>query len=70
VKPALEHAHACRPDVDIPAYHDAPRDNLWRPTEPLSQALEDDNPASMTDSRGHREPACFDTSLNIARGER
>jgi hypothetical protein len=65
VKRALEHAHAYRPDVYIPAHHDAPRDNLWRPTEPLFQALKDDNPAIVTVSRSYREPVCFDTRNNI-----
>src|SRR5262249_12701435 len=56
VPAALEHARTYRPDVYIPAHHDAPFNNLWRPTEPLFQALKADNPEIVTVSRGHREP--------------
>ena len=44
VQQALEHARTYRPDVYIPAHHDAAFNNLWRPTEPLFQALKDENP--------------------------
>ena len=58
---ALEHVHTYRPDVFIPAHHDAALNELWRPTEPIFQALKDDNPGLTTISRGYREPICFDT---------
>jgi len=65
---ALEHARSYRPDVYIPAHHDAPFNGLWRATEPLFQALKDDNPRIVTVSRGYREPVCFNTEHNISRG--
>jgi L-ascorbate metabolism protein UlaG (beta-lactamase superfamily) len=67
---ALEHVRLYRPDVYMPAHHDAPlggRRSLWRATEPVMQALKDDNPNLVTVSRGYREPVCFNTDLNIAR---
>jgi L-ascorbate metabolism protein UlaG (beta-lactamase superfamily) len=64
---ALEHARTYKPDVFIPGHHDAPFNGLWRATEPLFQALKDDNPNIVTISRGYREPICFDTEYNIAR---
>lgn len=63
---ALEHVRAYKPDVFIPGHHDAPFNGLWRATEPLFQALKDDNPNIVTISRGYREPICFDTEHNIA----
>jgi hypothetical protein len=65
VKQALEHARTYRPDVYIPGHHDGSYNNLWRATEPLFQALKDDNPAIITVSRSYREPVCFDTRNNI-----
>ena len=65
VKQALEHARTYKPDVYIPGHHDGSYNNLWRATEPLFQALKDDNPAMITVSRGYREPICFDTRNNI-----
>ena len=41
---ALGHVHAYKPDVYMPAHHDGPYNNLWRATEPLFQAVKDDNP--------------------------
>jgi L-ascorbate metabolism protein UlaG (beta-lactamase superfamily) len=70
VKQALEHARTYRPDVYIPGHHDGSYNNLWRPTEPLFQALKDDNPAIITVSRSYREPVCFDTENNIQRKAR
>jgi L-ascorbate metabolism protein UlaG (beta-lactamase superfamily) len=58
---ALEHIRAYHPDVFIPAHHDAALNELWRPTEPVFQALKAENPALITVSRGYREPMCFDT---------
>ena len=37
-----------------------------RATEPLFQALKDDNPNLVTVSRGYREPVCFNTDANVA----
>jgi len=62
---ALEHIHTYRPDVYIPGHHDAPFNGLWRATEPLFQAVKDDNPNIITVSRAYREPICFDTENNI-----
>lgn len=67
---ALEHMRAYRPDVYIPSHHDAAFNNLWRATEPLFQALKDENPNIVTVSRGYREPVCFDTEYNIERRQR
>ena len=64
---ALEHMRAYKPNVYIPSHHDAPFNGLWRATEPLFQALKDENPNIITVSRGYREPICFDTENNIQR---
>jgi L-ascorbate metabolism protein UlaG (beta-lactamase superfamily) len=69
VPQALEHARTYRPDVYIPSHHDGPLNGLWRPTEPLFQALKDDRPGIVTVSRGYREPVCFDTENNIQKRE-
>jgi L-ascorbate metabolism protein UlaG (beta-lactamase superfamily) len=68
VEQALEHVRAYRPDVYIPAHHDAPFNNLWRATDPLFQAVRDDNPNIVTVSRGYRQPICFNTEINISKG--
>src|SRR5215475_5665051 len=67
VTQALEHVRTYKPDVYIPAHHDAPFNNLWRSTEPLFQAVKDDNPRIVTVSKGYREPTCFNTEHNISR---
>lgn len=67
VPQALEHVRTYRPDVYIPAHHDAAYNNLWRATEPLFQAVKDENPDIVTASRGYREPTCFNTDYNISR---
>ena len=64
---ALEHMRAYRPDVYIPAHHDASYNNLWRATEPLFNALKNENPNLVTISKGYREPVCFNTEYNIER---
>jgi hypothetical protein len=67
----LEHMRLYKPEVYMPAHHDAPiggRRSLWRATEPLFQALKDDNPNLVTVSRGYREPVCFNTDANVAHG--
>jgi len=64
---ALEHVRAYKPDVYIPAHHDAAYNNLWRATEPLFQAVKDESPNIVTVSKGYREPVCFNTDHNISR---
>jgi L-ascorbate metabolism protein UlaG (beta-lactamase superfamily) len=72
VKLALEHARTYRPDVIMPAHHDAPVTSghvaQWRATEPLFQAMKDENPDIVTVSKQYREPVCFNTEMNIQRG--
>ncbi len=67
VDQALEHMRAYKPDVYIPAHHDGALNNLWRPTEPLFQAMKAENPRLVTVSRGYREPVCFNTEVNRQR---
>ena len=69
VERALEHMRAYRPDVFMPAHHDGPYNDLWRATEPLFQAMKEENPQLVTVSRVYREPVCFNTANNIARGQ-
>lgn len=64
---ALEHMRAYRPTVYIPNHHDASFNTLWRATEPLFQAMKDENPKLITVSKGYREPVCFDTAYNLQR---
>jgi len=56
--------------VYIPGHHDAPLNGLWRATEPLFQAIKDENPNIITVSRAYREPICFDTENNIQSKQR
>jgi L-ascorbate metabolism protein UlaG (beta-lactamase superfamily) len=63
---ALEYMRTYKPDVYIPAHHDGSIDELWRATEPLFQALKDENPKIVTISRAYREPSCFDTTSRTA----
>jgi L-ascorbate metabolism protein UlaG (beta-lactamase superfamily) len=70
---ALEHVRLYKPDVMMPAHHDAGFSGhtpLWRATEPVFQALKDDDPKLVTVSRGYREPVCFNTEVNISRGRK
>ncbi|HLI22592.1 MAG TPA: MBL fold metallo-hydrolase [Stellaceae bacterium] len=70
---ALEHERVYKPDVFMPAHHDAGFSGhtpLWRATEPVFQALKDADPLLVTASREYREPTCFDTQVNIARGRK
>ena len=69
VEQALEYVHTYRPSAFMPAHHDAPYNNLWRPTEPIFQAIKDENPKIVTISKGYREPTCFRTDKN-RRGNR
>ena len=48
VKQALEYLRTYRPAVYIPAHHDADYNGLWRPTEPIFQALKDEDPSLIT----------------------
>ena len=59
VEQALEYVRNYHPSAFMPAHHDAPSTNLWRPTEPIFQAIKDENPKIVTISRGYREPTCF-----------
>ena len=68
VPQALEYVHLYKPDVYIPAHHDAPRNGLWRMTEPIFQALKDENPSLLTFSKQYREPVCFDTQKSKEKG--
>jgi hypothetical protein len=65
---AMEHMTLYKPDVFMPAHHDAAFSGhapLWRATEPVFQALKDANPNLVTVSRGYREPVCFNTEINM-----
>ena len=68
VEQALEHMRTYKPDVVMPAHHDAPNNGLWRAIEPIAEALENDNPDMAIASRGYRDPVCFNTDFNIQRG--
>jgi L-ascorbate metabolism protein UlaG (beta-lactamase superfamily) len=59
---ALDYMRTYKPNVYIPAHHDGSINELWRATEPLFQALKDENPKIVTISKGYREPSCFDTT--------
>jgi L-ascorbate metabolism protein UlaG (beta-lactamase superfamily) len=67
VEQALEHMRLYRPDVYMPAHHDAPNHGLWRAIEPIAEALKNDNPNIVIASRAYREPVCFSTEFNIQR---
>jgi L-ascorbate metabolism protein UlaG (beta-lactamase superfamily) len=67
---ALEHMQVYKPDVYMPAHHDASLSGLWRATEPVFQALKDANPKLVTVSRNYREPVCFNTEFNLSRNGR
>jgi L-ascorbate metabolism protein UlaG (beta-lactamase superfamily) len=65
---AMEHMTLYKPDVFMPAHHDAAFSGhapLWRATEPVFQVLKDANPNLVTVSRGYREPVCFNTEINM-----
>jgi L-ascorbate metabolism protein UlaG (beta-lactamase superfamily) len=65
---AIEHMRTYKPDVYMPAHHDAPNNGLWRAIEPISHALKNDNPDIITVSKQYRTPVCFHTGFNIQRG--
>jgi L-ascorbate metabolism protein UlaG (beta-lactamase superfamily) len=68
VEQAIEHARVYKPDVYMPAHHDAPNNGLWRAIEPIGEALKTENPGIVVASRAYREPVCFNTDFNIQRG--
>ncbi|OFW28929.1 MAG: hypothetical protein A3H97_13770 [Acidobacteria bacterium RIFCSPLOWO2_02_FULL_65_29] len=61
IRQALEYVRTYNPLVFIPAHHDAPYSGLWRATEPIFQAIKEENPNIATISKGYREPTCFVT---------
>jgi L-ascorbate metabolism protein UlaG (beta-lactamase superfamily) len=70
VRQALEHMRTYQPSVYMPAHHDGSFTGaraIWRATEPLFQALKDENQDLVTVSRGYREPVCFNTEFNLSR---
>jgi hypothetical protein len=62
---AIEHMRTYRPDVYMPAHHDAPNNGLWRAIEPISHALKNGNPDIITVSKEYRTPVCFNTEFNV-----
>ncbi len=72
VRLALDQMRAYRPDVIMPAHHDARLTAghvaQWRATEPLFEAMKDENPDIVTVSTEYREPVCFNTEMNVQRG--
>jgi len=65
IKRALEYLSVYKPRIYIPAHHDADLNGtlhgMWRPTEPIFQALKDEDPNLITISRQYREPVCLET---------
>ena len=61
IQQALEYVRTYNPSVFMPAHHDAPYNGLWRATEPIFQAIKQENPNIVTISKGYREPTCFIT---------
>ena len=64
---ALEYLRTYKPDVYMPAHHDAAYHGLWRAIEPVFQALRDETPGIVTVSKTYREPTCFNTEFNVGR---
>ena len=56
---ALEYVRTYHPSIYMPAHHDGSVNELWRATEPIFQAIKDDNPKVQTISKAYREPTCF-----------
>ncbi|MEO8049990.1 MAG: MBL fold metallo-hydrolase [Acidobacteriota bacterium] len=69
VAQALEYLRLYKPAVYIPAHHDAPLNGLWRTTEPIFQALKDEDPSLITYSKQYREPVCIDTEKKSKPGK-
>jgi L-ascorbate metabolism protein UlaG (beta-lactamase superfamily) len=58
-----------RPEVYFPGHHEEhTADTVDRATEPLFQYIKNVFPDTVTVSKEFREPTCFDTSKNLARG--
>jgi len=68
VEQAIEHIRTYKPDVYMPAHHDAPNNGLWRAIEPISEAIKGENPNIVTVSKEYRIPVCFNTQFNVQRG--
>jgi L-ascorbate metabolism protein UlaG (beta-lactamase superfamily) len=64
---AIEHIRTYKPDVYMPAHHDAPDNGLWRAIEPLFEAVKGENPDIVTVSKEYRTPVCFNTEFNVQR---
>jgi len=64
---ALEYLRTYKPRVYIPAHHDDNVSGMWRPTEPIFQALKDQDANLITISKQYREPVCLDTKNNLSR---
>ena len=67
---AMEYLRVYRPAVIMPAHHDggltAGHDALWRSTEPVFQAMKDEDANLVTVSPGYREPVCFNARFNFS----
>ena len=63
----LEYLKTHQPSVYIPAHHDADLNGMWRPTEPIFQALKDKDASLITISKQYREPVCLDTKNSTQR---
>jgi len=63
---ALEYLRTYKPTVYIPAHHDDNVNGMWRPTEPIFQALKDQDASLITISKQYREPVCLDTKNNFS----
>jgi hypothetical protein len=68
VEQAIEHIRAYKPEVYMPAHHDAPNNGLWRAIEPISEAIKGENPNIVTVSKEYRTPVCFNSEFNLQRG--
>jgi L-ascorbate metabolism protein UlaG (beta-lactamase superfamily) len=60
-KRAIEYLRTYKPSMYIPAHYDADFNGMWRPVDPIFQALKDEDPQLVTMSRQYREPICIDT---------
>ena len=65
-KQAVEYVQTFNPDVYMPAHHDGSVNELWRPTEPLFEALKSEDPALVTISRSIGSRRAFDTHAATA----
>jgi L-ascorbate metabolism protein UlaG (beta-lactamase superfamily) len=63
---AIEHMRTYKPDVYMPAHHDAPNNGLWRAIEPISEAIKANGfPDIVAVSKEYRTPVCFNTEFNV-----